>query len=81
MVLDSEFPEMLEYCLAESISIPEMRDHVREVIIRQIEDIQLRMARAGCFPTKHQCLVYILMQASEAENSELRNHFTDRSLA
>ena len=81
MVLDSEFPEMLEYCLAESIAIPEVRDHVREVIIRQIDRMKNRMARSGCFPTKHQCFIYILMQASDSEHSELRNHFTDRSLA
>ena len=67
MVLDSEFPEMLENCLAEYFPVPEIRDNDREIIIQQIDDFQLRMAHAGCFLTKHQCFVYILMEVAQAE--------------
>ena len=76
MVLDKDFPELLEQCLNDVVSILELMDNVRQHIFLKIEEYQTRMALLGSFPTKHQCFITIVIQAAfEPESGELHSLF------
>ena len=64
MVSDSEFPALLEECLTDTIPDLEIRAVVKNHINTQIAQLQQSMNLSGAWPTKHQCFVYLLMQAA-----------------